>query len=165
VAWLMVGAMAWAQTTAPGASPKKPKSDVFEAIKGLAGTWESTKTAPGEKPVQVIFKLTSAGTAVMETLGVGTDYEMIDMYTLDGDTLVMTHYCAMGNQPRLKATGIKDGVIKLNYVDGGNLKSRDQNHMDSLEISIKGDTLVEKWTSYENGKASGTDVFTLQRKK
>jgi hypothetical protein len=112
-----------------------------------------------------VFKVTAGGSAVIETMLPGTNYEMINMYTRAGENLWLVHYCAMGNQPRMKAVGIKDGVIKLEYVDGGNMKSRDESHMDSLELTIKGDTLVEKWTSYEKGKATGTEEFNLKRTK
>jgi hypothetical protein len=69
----------------------------------------------------------------------------------------------MGNQPRMKATGIKDGVVRFEFVDGGNIKSRDDPHMDSLEITIKGDTLVEKWCNYGQGKTQGEVTFEFKK--
>ncbi len=41
----------------------------------------------------------------------GMEHEMTNMYTLDGNTLVMTHYCAGGNQPRMRATGVENGRV------------------------------------------------------
>ena len=31
--------------------------------------------------------------------------DMISMFNLDGDRVVLTHYCAAGNQPRMVASG------------------------------------------------------------
>ena len=50
----------------------------------------------------VVYKLTGAGSALVETQFPGTGHEMVSVYHLDGDDLRMTHYCAAGNQPRVK---------------------------------------------------------------
>jgi len=141
----------------------QPKNDAFDVIKGLAGTWVAVKTEAGKKPQTLVFKTTSGGSAVMESMFPGEDCEMVNLYTQEGPAVVMVHYCAMGNQPRMKATGIKDGVLKFEYVDGGNIKSRDDAHMDSVELTIKGDTLVEKWTHYAHGKVQGEVSFEFKK--
>ena len=46
---------------------------------------------------------TAGGSAVQETQFPGTPMEMVSVYHLDGADLVMTHYCVLGNQPRMKA--------------------------------------------------------------
>ena len=48
------------------------------------------------------FKTSAAGTVVMETMNPGTGHEMINMYHVDGDDLLLTHYCAGNNQPRMR---------------------------------------------------------------
>jgi len=94
----------------------------FTTIKSLPGTWEGN-SAMG--PVKVTFKTTSGGSAVMsEILG---KEDMITMFNLDGPgRLLMTHYCAVGNEPRMEASASPDGkVITFNYVDATNLASPD----------------------------------------
>jgi hypothetical protein len=149
--------------------PARAKNDVFDAIRGLSGTWVATKTDEkmpmGDKPLTLVFKETSAGSAVMETMFGGTDHEMVNMYTVDGKNVVLTHYCAMGNQPRMKAAAIDKGVVKFEYVDGGNLKSRDDGHMDSVEMTIDGDKLIEKWSMYHDGQVMGTTTFEFKKQK
>jgi hypothetical protein len=71
----------------------------FEKLKGLAGTWNANVTGPGGDKATVEYRVTGAGSVVMETMFAGTDHEMINMYTLDGETLVATHYCSGDNQP------------------------------------------------------------------
>src|SRR5689334_6855196 len=93
-ALLLIGALVWGQETQPKQEiqPKTPQNEAFDAIKKLAGTWEMTAAAPGEKPAQITFKVTAGGSAVQETMFAGAAHEMINMYTRDGATLLMTHY-------------------------------------------------------------------------
>ena len=76
----------------------------LEQMKKLAGTWvEADKDGkPTDKVVSVI-KVTAGGSAVQETLFPGQPQEMVSVYHMDGADLVMTHYCMLGNQPRMKA--------------------------------------------------------------
>ena len=85
--------------------PAKPPAQAgLERLKKLAGTWvEADKDGkPTDKVVSVV-KVTAAGSAVTETIFPGQPQEMISVYHRDGADLVMTHYCALGNQPRMKA--------------------------------------------------------------
>ena len=134
-------------------------------LKALAGTWTSTeKDGP-----TMVFRPTSNGTAVIETMMPGSAEEMINMFTADGDTIVMTHYCAMGNQPRMKLTSTdgsgEKGAMKFEFVDGGNIKSRNDAHMDSVTFTVDGDKLTEDWTSVADGKTLDHKVFELHRQK
>jgi hypothetical protein len=152
---------------APAKKPALPQHPVMEAINGLVGIWEVTSPAPkqGDAPNVIVFRTTSGGTAMIETMFSRSAEEMVNMYTIDGDSVVMTHYCMVGNQPRMRAKSIDKGVIKFEYVDATNLKSRDESHMDSVEMTIDGDKLTEKWAMYENGKVTSHAVFELKRKK
>src|SRR3974377_2051593 len=69
----------------------------FATIKALPGNWVGD-TSMG--PVQVNFKITAGGSAVMsEILG---KEDMVSMFNLDGaGRLLMTHYCAAGNDTGL----------------------------------------------------------------
>ena len=135
----------------------------LDALKALAGTWVSEKPGHDGKPMTTIFKVTSGGTAVEETLFAGSDHEMVDMYTVDGDTLLLTHYCMMGNQPRMQLKRSEKGTMVFEFVNGGNMKSRDEAHMDSVELMIDGDKLTEKWTNMADGKT--TEVVSFEFKK
>jgi hypothetical protein len=142
------------------------KPSAFDTISGLAGTWVSTAPSkPNVKPMTTVFKVTSGQSAVVETMGPGTAYEMVNVYTRDGEGATVTHYCAMGNQPRMKLVSAENGVLKFECVDGGNIKSRNDSHMDSLEITSKGDQLIEKWQDYADGKPGSIMTFEYKREK
>ena len=50
----------------------------------------------------VVFRPTSGGSALLSEI-VGVE-DMITMFHLDNDRVLMTHYCGAGNQPRMQAT-------------------------------------------------------------
>ena len=72
-----------------------------DLIKKLEGEWKVTGGDEHHgKEGKVTYKVTAAGSTLMETQFPGTGHEMVTMYHLDGDELKATHYCAAGNQPR-----------------------------------------------------------------
>ncbi|MGH7177415.1 MAG: hypothetical protein ACREJC_08550 [Tepidisphaeraceae bacterium] len=147
------------------ARSENPKPDPLSSMKALIGTWEMEKPGPdGQTGSTVEFKVTSAGNTIMETMFPGSDHEMINMYHMNGDDMIVTHYCAMGVQPRMKLVKSEDGVLRFEFFDCTNLPSRDSGHMDSLELTIKGDKLTEDWTFYQDGKVTQHTKFDLKRK-
>ena len=90
-------------TTAAFAASAAQKS--FDELKALDGTWEGT--VKNGQPVEVDYRLTAGGSALMSEIK-GKD-DMITMFHLDGDRLLMTHYCGAGNQPRMVASASPDG--------------------------------------------------------
>jgi hypothetical protein len=156
---IFVVALAGAALAAADARDAKKWPPGFDQIKSLEGTWESDNGAT------ITFKVTSAGSAVMETIKMKEHGEMVTMYHADGDALVMTHYCAIGNQPHMKADkDVKDGVIKFVFTGGSNMKETDM-HMHALTMTIGDKSLKEDWVLYDGGKAKGTHSFTLKRKE
>ncbi len=146
-----------------------PASSGFERFKELAGEWVSKSGKPGHGMGQMrtVFKVTSGGSAVAETMAVGTNHEMINMIHPDGDDIVLTHYCAIGNQPEMKAPDKVEGKdVAFKFVRCGNMKSANDMHMHSVTYTfVDKDTLRTKWTNYDNGKPAGDVVFEYQRKK
>src|SRR3954447_19979613 len=87
-----------------GERPPVPTNPAFETMKKLAGTWlAADEDGKPTDQVTSIIRVTAGGSAVHETLFPGQPHEMVSIYTVEGPDLVMTHYCALGNQPRLKA--------------------------------------------------------------
>ena len=146
----------------PGNSVSGPKG--MEKLKSLVGTWEG-KDKDGA-PLEVTYKLVSAGTSLMETINHGAQKDnMVTIYHLDGDNLMMTHYCSMGNQPRMKESASDKSSLTFSFVDGTNMKSGDP-HMHKLVLSWSGDnSLTQEWTMRSEGKDTPPVVFKLARTK
>jgi hypothetical protein len=134
----------------------------FSQLKSLIGTWEG-KNSQGE-PVQVSYRMTAGGSALMsEIKGHGED--MISMIHFDGaNRLLLTHYCAAGNQPRMQASASPDGkTITFHFVDATNLDSPQAGHMDHVAISmLDANHHTEEWTFIDRGKEM-KEVFDLNR--
>ena len=69
---------------------------VLDRFKAMAGTWEGK--SPKGQTSKVKYELVAGGTAVMsESQMIGDD--MTSMFYVDGERLMMTHFCPSGNQP------------------------------------------------------------------
>lgn len=142
---------------------QSPAQAEFTQLKSLAGSWEG-KTSQGT-PVNVDYQLTAGGSALMSTIREHGD--MISMFHLDGsDKLLLTHYCSMGNQPRMLARASPDGkTVTFKFLDATNLDSPESGHMDQVVITMASpDHHTEEWNFVDHGKVR-TEVFDLQRKK
>ena len=136
----------------------------FEQLKTLAGSWEGNLDG---QPLHVSLRVTSMGNALLhEMKGAGPD-DPITLFHLDGDRLLLTHYCDAGNQPRMLATISPDGkTIVFNFVDATNLLSSQMGHMQRVTFSfIDSDHHSEKWEfAMANGKQMG-GLLDLKRAK
>lgn len=135
----------------------------FAAIKSMPGAWEG-KAADG-RPIHVDFKVTGGGSAVMSEILVPNE-DMISMFHMDGpNRLLLTHYCAAGNQPRMQASVSPDGkTITFNYVDATNLATTDAGHMQRMVLTLVDDNHhTEEWTFLDHGKEM-KETFDLRRK-
>jgi hypothetical protein len=138
----------------------------FERLKGLVGTWEGEAFG---QTVTVVFRLTGAGSALVETQFPGTEHEMVSVYHMDGDDLRMTHYCAVGNQPRVKLAKDRSKADDLVFdFDGGTNLNPDKDHyIHDVRIQFKdADHIESRWASWADGKPSEHVAdFALTRKK
>jgi len=141
----------------------------FEQLKSLAGAWhgEAAGGGPaGTDPVVEEFRVASGGTVVMETMSQGTDDEMINMYHMVGDDLVVTHYCSSGNQPTMKlAMPRRDGrEMTFEFTGGTNLDPLQDAHIHGIRVVLTGEDALESyWTGWKDGQEAGTRKFTLRR--
>jgi hypothetical protein len=128
-----------------GNPPTAPTNAGFEKMKSLAGTWVAVdKDGKPTDQVASIIKVTAGGSAVHETLFPGQPHEMVSIYTVDGPDLVMTHYCVLGNQPRMKADPKSaPGQICFRFAGGSNLDPKKDKHMHAATLTIVDDGHIE----------------------
>jgi hypothetical protein len=143
---------------------------VFARLKTMAGTWRNDIEGMGKdhhgSDSKVIYRLTGADSALVETDFPESDHEMVSVYHLDGDDLRLTHYCAVGNQPRLKLDRTNSTPDKLLFVfDGGtNLDPAKDLHIHGMTMSFEKDGRVNcAWEANAGGKKAGGTVFHLSK--
>lgn len=136
---------------------------LLSSMAALEGRWQGV--APDGSQGSTVFTVSSAGSAVRELMLEGTEHEMTNMYTLDGNTLVMTHYCAGGNQPRMRATSVEDGRIVFRFDGVQDLKSPDELYMGELTIvRIDDDHIEEHWRAFRAGELDHEMTIAMQRR-
>lgn len=159
-------ASATGRAEAPG--PAISAADAFALLKTLAGEWAGTMgDTEGGPATRISYKVIAAGSVLAETIFPGAPHEMITVYHMDGERLIMTHYCAAGNQPRLALTGESTkNCLKFDFTGATNMKSDQDQHMHSLRIYvIDADHLKTEWDGYKDGRKVETAIFRLTRSK
>ena len=135
----------------------------FTNLKSLEGSWSGKA---GDRDVKVTFRVTSGGSAVLSEIQAGNE-DMISMFHLDGSRLMLTHYCAAGNQPRMIGTVSPDGkTIKFDFLDATNLSAQ-PGHMQRMTLTmVDADHHTEHWEFQEaDGKTMHEESFDLHRSK
>jgi len=160
-------------TLGVAAEMKHPAADAgpsaFERLKALEGEWVGKAGPPGGQTMDAVvtYHVTAGGSAVMETLFPGTAHEMVTMYTLDRGTVVLTHYCAMHNQPRMRARkGGPPDELRFDFAGGANINpAKDEFMHDAKFAFVDPDHIRGEWTSWSGGRPGDKVVFEMERKR
>jgi hypothetical protein len=143
------------------------RSPAFDRLTSLVGVWHGKDEAGNT--VTVSYRIVSDSSALMETMDMGADKSiMITMYHPDGDATMATHYCSMGNQPRMKCTALsQDGnTLSFSYVDATNLAKPDADRMEHLTVVFRDrDHFAQEWSARMNGELGKPSVFEYTRGK
>jgi hypothetical protein len=149
-------------TTATFAQSDAQKS--FDKLKTLAGSWEGSFEG---KPMQALLRVTSRGNAIVhEMKGEGPD-NPITMFYLEGDRLLLTHYCDAGNRPRMASKVSPDGkTVEFDLLDVANYSPAQHGHMEHAVFTfIDPDHHIEDWTFKMEGKPSMRAHLEMNRTK
>jgi len=136
----------------------------FERLKALEGRWESVEDSPMQG--EVVYHVVGGGSAVEERLFPGEPHEMVTMYHMDGDRLVLTHYCAAGNQPSMRAAwGDDPSRIHFEFVRLGNGNALKDMHMHEAWLEFDGaDRFRARWAGWEDGRAGAHEAELVLRR-
>lgn len=147
----------------PRAAHALAPTEAFDKLKALSGTWSAEVKGMGAAAT-VAWKTTAGGSAVVETLFQGTDHEMMSVYFLDGGTLRMTHYCAAGNQPRMRYDAKRSTAEELVFVfDGGtSFNPKKDMHIHEGRILFTPAGVQERWVAWADGAQADVKEFTLR---
>ena len=163
-----------ADAVAPSAAQKS-----FDALKTLAGRWQGPAKVEPPQPdmgdqtaMEVSLRVTSRGNALVHEMfdpakaddPTRYDHPLTTLY-LDGDRLLLTHYCDAGNRPRMVARTSSDGkTVEFDFIDlsGGN----QYGHMYHAVFTIvDSNHHTEDWTYMLPGDKPVHAHFDLERAK
>ena len=130
---------------------------IFEQLKSLLGEWQG-QWEPGSVPTTVTYSLTGNGSVLVEDYLVG-ETTMATLYHLDGDDLMLTHYCSAGNQPRMRLSTVSEdqGQVTFDLMDITN--NTTGGYSKRLVVSMLGEDRISlTYTSSRTGKPSGVEL-------
>jgi hypothetical protein len=162
--WLVFGAACGAgsvQPTSSGPAPTlgtSPRSAArrFAALIALLGDWEAT--ASDGRKAYASYRLWSSNSVLVESFRSASGKRTLTLFHLDGEQLIATHYCARGNQPRLRlqpSSSVRR--FELSFFDATNLPNPGAAHLRHLEIELTDSGHFSKTEEYvENGRPDVT---------
>ncbi len=153
-------AQAASPITEPAAGPA-----AFARLKTLVGEWEAD-TQMGK--VRVSYELIAGGTSLVERESSDKMPAMLTVYYLDGDRLLLTHYCMAGNQPRMQARAFnaETGEVDFQFLDATNLSSPGAGHMHNVRFHLADNGhFSSEWEFYENGQRKMAETAQYTRVK
>lgn len=164
---LAVSTHAQSKKGQPKAVEGSPETVVYDAQSAMAfltttsGNWGSASgqhehggAAPAGNRGLVSVKTKAAGSAVVHTYAQGTPGEMETVFHMDGDQLLLTHYCALQNAPVLKFVKTnKPGELKFEFLGGTNFDPKVDAHLHESTFQIMDkDTIEQRSTVFANDK-------------
>jgi hypothetical protein len=102
----------------------------FEKLKTLEGTWRVADKAG--HPLRIRFYPSAGGSTLVESWDVNGRSHSLTIYHRDGDTLLATHYCPQGNQPRMALAEGEEGSVGFTFRDVTDLDARSEQHQHDL---------------------------------
>jgi hypothetical protein len=160
---LLVAGAAIAADDATGAAPTSPDQVVYDAqsafafLKSMAGTWEGQSAKEHDHAGYgrlVEVRTSAAGSAVVQTLFPGQPQEMVNVFHMDGQDLLFTHYCAAQNAPVMKfqKTDVP-GEIKFVFNGGTNFDPAVDMHAHEGTFHVKDkDTVGSSFITWAGGQ-------------
>src|ERR1044071_9793386 len=140
---LVLLALAFA-ALARGDTPKSADLAAFEEMKSLVGDWEAT--VPTEVQ-SAHFELIADNSVLASRLSGDMRHDMHTMFHMDQSRLMLTHYCAMHNQPRMVLVpGEEPRKLVFRFKDGTNIAPGDGHMNQAVFIFDKPDHHIEEWT-------------------
>jgi len=143
--------------TASAAEPITARA-AFTQLQTLVGEWEG-KTEKG-RALKVSYRLTANNTVLIETWTLGPQRESLTLYHMDNESLLATHYCPVGNQPRLRfKEGGSASLFAFEFVSATNLPKPEAAHQHRFEMELlDANSFARSETYLENGKGDAERI-------
>ena len=130
----------------------------FEVFQSLKGSW---MIRAGDKtlPFQMTYDVESHATIVAEQFG-----KELSVFYVDGSSLLMTHFCSRGNQPRLKLkSGGRAGRYEFEMFDITNLKEASDAHVEKIIYEILDMQHVNLEIIWKKGAGEESEKYVLTK--
>jgi len=147
---------------APLAAHEVDAAQTFERLKSLVGEWRGT-TETGRE-LGVTYRLSANDTVLVETWRLGPTRESLTLYHLDGARLLATHYCPIGNQPRLVLSA-QPGADRYDFTfeSATNLPDAAAAHQVRFTLELDGPDAMTRSETYAEAGEEGAEAVRYTR--
>ena len=145
--------------------PTYEGSPTFQQMKQLAGNWEGTvDMGKGPEKIKASFRVTSAGSTLVETIFEGTPNEMVTIYHDDKNRkLSLIHYCGLNNRPKMVLIDSSENTLEFDLAGNAPIDSHEP-HMHALTFTFAGrDRMEQHWTQFAEGKKLKVVMISYKR--
>lgn len=162
------GSTASASAAAASKPPSKVDAEaVYARFQALEGAWIGRSTKGWESRV-TMENVAGDSAVVSRSFDTHPGETMLTVYHLDGERLMLTHYCVAENQPRMVLTSWdpSTGEAVFEFLDATGIASRDEGHMDRAVFRFDAadpSRMSSRWSWAEGGAEQWFEEITYTR--
>jgi hypothetical protein len=152
---LAAAALAASAGARPSASAPAavPAEEAWAQLTKLVGRWRPSDRADGSLIIR--FYLTAGGTVLVESWERAKgEPHSLTLYHRDGPSLIATHYCPQGNQPRLALAGRDALGLHFTFRDATDLDAG-ESHQHDLWLDLTDPNHPVRTEVYSSAKGPG----------
>ena len=154
--WIQVFAFAFVSSVSIAQTNTVPSP--LDSFKKLEGTW-SIQTGGKTLNIQVTYQLASKDTIVTEQFG-----RELSVFAMDGTALTMTHYCNVGNQPRLRLKPQNPhNVYEFDLVEVIRPRDAPADHVERLTYKFLSDKQIDLTIIWWHPSGEEIEHYVLER--
>lgn len=128
----------------------------MDTLLALVGEWESV-SEKGEEKNAIRYEVASEGKTLVETF-----FGMVTLYHAHNESVMATHYCSEGNQPRFTAPAQlgSDRKLVFSFLDITNAGAH-PHHISGIEFEfVNRNRFVQTWKwKDESGESQFSNTF------
>ena len=148
--------------SAPVFAQGKATTSSFTHMKGLVGTWRQADKP--DSPLRIQFSLTAGGTVLVEEWMRGSQSHSLTLYHQDGKSMIATHYCPQGNQPRLTLLPVSTAkILRFRFRDATDLDAAKEAHVRAIAFDMSHKGTVFRSETYRQAGKDETSQLRLVR--
>jgi hypothetical protein len=139
-----------------------PATSSFVTLRGLVGAWKVA-----DKPTsrfRIRFYMTAGDTVLVESWERDGQPYSLTLYHRNGSTLMATHYCPQGNQPRLTLTSSSTAkMLRFGFQDATDLDPDHEAYLRELTFDLSSPDVLLRRESYRGPEGDNPSELRLVR--
>lgn len=157
VVLLALAPAAGPRQAAPADTSASEAREALARLQALEGTWRGPSTDAASGAVYApsslfVYRLTGGGSTLTEHANAGTPEEMLSVFFVDDDRLLLQHYCSAGNQPLLELRRVTDEELVFELAGGHGFDASADGHIHRARFVFPAEAPAESyWSWYQDG--------------